>query len=157
MTSPQTLLRWHRELVRRKWTYKRKDRGGRPPLDPAICELILRLGRENRRWGCVRVQGELAKLGVRVSATKIRTLLRRESLGPAPRRSGPTWSEFLRAQASGVLACDLFTVETLFLKTGYMQRDLVENRGWLLRKDFLNGVALGQVRRAMTHPLGVKD
>ncbi len=68
----------------------------------------------------MRIQGELAKLGVRVSATKIRTLLRRESLGPAPRRSGPTWSEFLRAQASGVLACDLFTVETLFLKTLYV-------------------------------------
>ena len=120
MASPQTLLRWHRELIRRKWTYKRKDRGGRPPLDPATRELIIRLARENRRWGCVRIQGELAKLGVRVSATKIRTLLRREGLGPAPRRSGPTWSEFLRAQASGVLACDLFTVETLFLKTLYV-------------------------------------
>jgi len=68
----------------------------------------------------MRIQGELAKLGIRVSATKIRTLLRREGLGPAPRRSGPTWSEFLRAQARGVLACDFFTVETLFLKTLYV-------------------------------------
>jgi putative transposase len=120
MVSPQTLLRWHRELVRRKWTYKRRRASGRPPLDSDICELILRLARENRRWGCVRIQGELAKLGIRVSATRIRTLLRREGLGPAPRRSGPTWSEFLRAQARGVLACDLFTVETLFLKTLYV-------------------------------------
>ena len=110
MVSPQTLLRWHRELVRRKWTYRRKRRVG-PPLDAAACELILRLARENRRWACVRIQGELAKLGIRVSATTIRTLLRRHGLGPAPRRSGPTWSQFLRAQAHGILACDFFTVE----------------------------------------------
>lgn len=120
MLSPQTLLRWHRELVRRKWTYRRKHRVGRPPLDPAACELILRLARENRRWGCVRIQGELAKLGIRVSATTIRALLRRHGLGPAPRRSGPTWSQFLRAQAHGILACDFFTVETVFLKTLYV-------------------------------------
>jgi putative transposase len=93
---------------------------GRPPLGPAACELILRVARENQRWGCVRIQGELAKLGVRVSATSIRTLLRRHGLGPAPRRSGPTWSQFLRAQAHGILACDFFTVETVLLKTLYI-------------------------------------
>ena len=120
MVSPQTLLRWHRELVRRKWTYRRKPRGGRPPLDAATCEVILRIARENRRWGCVRIQGELAKLGIRVSATTIRTLLRHHGLGPAPRRSGPSWSQFLRAQADGILACDFFTVETVFLKTLYV-------------------------------------
>jgi putative transposase len=120
MLSPQTLVRWHRELVRRKWTYRRKRRGGRPPLDAADCEVILRLARENRRWGCVRIQGELAKLGIRVSATTIRTLLRHHGLGPAPRRSGPSWSQFLRAQADAILACDFFTVETVFLKTLYV-------------------------------------
>jgi putative transposase len=120
LVSPQTLLRWHRELVRRKWTYNRKRACGRPPLDSDTRELILRLGRENRTWGCIRIQGELAKLGIRVSATTIRTLLRREGLGPAPRRSGSTWSEFLRAQARGVLACDFFTAETVFLKTLYV-------------------------------------
>jgi putative transposase len=120
MVSPPTLLRWHRELVRRKWTYRRKPVGGRPPLDPNTRELILRLGQKNRTWGCMRIQGELAKLGIRVSATSIRTLLRREGLGPSPRRSGPSWSEFLRAQARGILACDFFTVETLFLKTLYV-------------------------------------
>jgi len=120
LLSPQTLLRWHRELVRRKWTYRRKHSVGRPPLDPAACEVILRLARENQRWGCVRIQGELAKLGIRVSATTIRTLLRRHGLGPAPRRSGPTWSQFLRAQAHGIRACDFFTVETVFLKTLYV-------------------------------------
>ena len=68
----------------------------------------------------MRIQGEIAKLGIRVSATSIRTLLRREGLGPSPRRSGPSWSEFLRAQARGILACDFFTVETLFIKTLYV-------------------------------------
>jgi hypothetical protein len=82
--------------------------------------LFLRLARENRTWGCVRIRGELAKLGIRVSATKIRTLLRRHGLGPAPRRSGPTWAEFLRSQAAGILACDFFAVETIRLKTLYV-------------------------------------
>ena len=104
MVAPQTLLRWHRELVRRKWTFRHR-RGGRPPLDEEAEQLILRLARENRTWGCVRIRGELAKLGIRVSATKIRSLLRRHGLGPAPRRSGPTWAEFLRSQAAGILAC----------------------------------------------------
>jgi putative transposase len=120
MVTPQTLLRWHRELVRRKWTYRRKDRPGRPPLDPDVRNLILRMGRENSRWGCIRIQGELRKLGIRVSATTIRTLLRRHGLGPPARRSGPTWPEFLRNQAHGILACDFFTVETVWLRTLYV-------------------------------------
>jgi putative transposase len=78
------------------------------------------MGRENPRWGCIRIRGELAKLGIRVSATKIRTLLRANGLGPAPRRDGPTWSEFLRAQATGILALDFFTVETIMLQTLYV-------------------------------------
>ena len=65
MVSPQTLLRWHRELVRRKWTYRRKRVGGRPPLDPTTRELILRLGRENRTWGCMRIQGEIGRASCR--------------------------------------------------------------------------------------------
>jgi transposase len=119
LVSPQTLLRWHRELVRRKWTYRRSV-GGRPPIAEDIQDLILRLGRENPRWGCVRIKGELANLGIRVSATAIRTLLRRRGLGPAPRRSGPTWGEFLRAQSQGILAADFFTVETVWLRTLYV-------------------------------------
>lgn len=118
MVTPQTLLRWHRELVWRKWTYPVK-RTGRPPMDPEICELICRMATENSRWGCVRIQGELHGLGIRVGATTIRSLLRRSDLGPAPRRSGASWSEFLRAQATGILACAFFTVETVFLKTLY--------------------------------------
>jgi transposase InsO family protein len=119
IVTPQTLLRWHRELVRRKWTYRRGG-PGRPPVGPELVELICRLARENPRWGCVRIKGELRKLGIRVGATTIRRILRRAGLGPAPRRSGPSWSEFLRAQAKGVIACDFFTVETAFLRTLYV-------------------------------------
>jgi putative transposase len=119
LVSPQTLLRWHRELVRRKWSYRRRS-SGRPPLDPEVRRLVLRLAGENPRWGCVRIQGELRKLGIRVGATTIRMILRRRGLGPAPRRGGPSWSEFLRAQAQGMVACDFFTVETVYLRTLYV-------------------------------------
>jgi putative transposase len=119
VVSPQTLLRWQRELGRRKWTYRRRP-AGRPPLEPEVRELILRMARENPRWGCVRIQGELRKLGLRVGATTIRTLLRQHRLGPAPRRIGPSWAEFLRAQAQGIVACDFFTVETVWLRTLYV-------------------------------------
>jgi hypothetical protein len=119
LVTPQTSLRWHRELVRKKWSYRRRS-AGRPPLDPELRELVLRLGRENPRWGCLRIQGELRKLGLRVGATTIRSLLRRSGLGPAPRRGGPSWSEFLRAQAQGMLACDFFTVETAWVRTLYV-------------------------------------
>jgi putative transposase len=119
LVSPQTLLRWHRELVRRKWTFRGRS-SGRPPLDPAVRELVLRLARENQKWGCVRIQGELRKIGVRVGATTIRSLLRRSGLGPARRRGGPSWAEFLRAQAEAIVACDFFTVETVWLRTLYV-------------------------------------
>jgi transposase InsO family protein len=82
-------------------------------------QLIVGLGRENRRWGCVRIQGELRKLGIRVSASSIRRILRRHGLGPVP-RGGPTWSQFLRAQANSVLATDFFTVDTVLLKQLYV-------------------------------------
>ena len=120
LVTPATLLRWHRELVKRKWTYHRTGRPGRPPIDAELRALILRLARENPRWGCVRVQGELRKLGIRVGATTVRTLLRAARLGPAPRRAGPTWGQFLRAQAEGIIACDFFTVETAWLRTLYV-------------------------------------
>lgn len=119
LVSPQTLLRWHRELVRRRWNYSHR-RPGRPSVDTATRELVLRMARENPRWGCVRIQGELRKLGIHVGATTVRSLLRRSGLGPAPRRDGPSWSEFLRAQAHGILACDFLTVETLLLRRLYV-------------------------------------
>src|SRR5664280_1067566 len=118
--SAQTLLRWHRELVRRKWTYRRKSRAGRRGIRGEAATLILRLAQENPRWGYRRIEGELRKLGVTVSATAIRSLLRAHGLKPAPRRQGPSWKEFLACQASGILACDFFTVETVWLRTLYV-------------------------------------
>ena len=128
LVSPQTLLRWHRELVARKWTYRRRS-PGRPPIDRELQELVLRLGRENPGWGCVRIQGELRKLGIRVGATTIRSVLRRSGFGPAPRRGGPSWGEFLRAEAQGMLACDFFTVETAWLRTLYVLFFIEHGRG----------------------------
>jgi hypothetical protein len=118
IVRPATLLAWHRQLVKRKWSYRRR-RTGRAPLDGEICRLIARMARDNPRWGYVRIQGELRKLGIRVGASSIKRLLAREGLGPAPRRA-PSWGEFLRTQADGILACDFFTVETAFLKTLYV-------------------------------------
>jgi putative transposase len=115
---PETLLRWHRELVRRKWALFDRRRGsGRPPLPAASRALILQLAEENPRWGYQRIRGELFKLGHPVSATAIRSLLRRHGLPPAPRRAGVSWRAFLRAHTQGVLACDFFTVETIRLQT----------------------------------------
>ena len=117
VVRPETLLRWHRELVRKRWTYRRRGHPGRPPIEPEVRDLIVRLGRENPRWGNQRIRGELMKLEIKISATTIRTILLRHGLYPAPRRAGPTWTEFLRSQAAGILATDFFTVETIRLKT----------------------------------------
>jgi hypothetical protein len=119
LVTPATILRWHRRLVTRKWTQPCR-RGGRPPLDDHLVALILRLARENPRWGYRRIQGELKKLGIRVAATTIRAVLLGNGLGPAPRRASVTWRAFLRAQASGIIATDFFTVETVRLKTLYV-------------------------------------
>ena len=118
---PDTLLRWHRELVRQKWAVFGRRRGpGRPPLAPDLRALILRLARENPTWGHVRIRGELRKLGHAVAASTIQALLRRHRVPPAPRRAGLSWSAFLRAHAAGLLACDFFTVETVRLQTLYV-------------------------------------
>ena len=119
LVTPQTLLRWHRELVRRRWTYRRLG-PGRPRISGEDRELVLRLARENPRWGYQRIAGELAKLGLGVSPSTVRRLLASAGLGPAPRRSGPTWRKFLRQQAASVVACDFFTVETAFLRRYYV-------------------------------------
>jgi hypothetical protein len=112
IVAPQTLVRWHRELVLRKWTYRRRGVPGRPPIDQGLRGLVIRLARENPRWGYRRIEGELRKLGFGVAASTVHSILRAEGLGPAPRRGGPTWREFLKAQAKGIVACDFFTVET---------------------------------------------
>jgi len=86
VVRPETLLRWHRELVRKKWTYRRRGHPGRPPIEPEVRDLVVRLGRENPRWGYQRIRGELMKLEIRISATTVRTILLRHGLHPAPAR-----------------------------------------------------------------------
>ena len=119
LVTPATLLRWHRELVARRWTYPGTG-GDRRGLDQHVVQLVVRLARENPRWGQVRIVGECRKPGIRVCATSVRRILRRHRIKPAPRRGGPTWTAFLRAQAAGVVACDLFTVETVGLARLYV-------------------------------------
>jgi transposase InsO family protein len=118
LVTPATLLRWHRRLVARRWTYG--GRGGRPPIGGEIRELVLRLARENPRWGYQRIAGELNGLGISVSATTVRKILRQAGLGPAGERSGLSWRAFLQAQAKSMLAVDFFTVETISLKRLYV-------------------------------------
>jgi putative transposase len=110
---------WHRALVLKRWTYPHR-RPGRPTLAKETVELICRLAKENPRWGYLRIVGELRKLGVTVSKTSVATVLARHGLPPAPRREGPTWSEFLSAQAKGIVATDFFHVDTVFLRRYYV-------------------------------------
>jgi hypothetical protein len=119
LVTPSTLLRWHRRLVAGAWTYPHRQTG-RPPLDHEVQQLIVRLSSENPRWGYQRIRGELLRLGVRVSATAIRTTLRRHPLDPAPRRAATTWRAILRQQAAGIVACDFFTVDTIWLRRRYV-------------------------------------
>jgi putative transposase len=119
LVKPETLLRWHRRMVAGSWTFPRRGHG-RPPLDDDFQQLIVRLAQENPRWSYQRIQGELLRLGVQVSATAIRTTLRRHRLGPAPRRASTTWRAFLRQQAAGIIACDFFTVDTVWLRRLYV-------------------------------------
>ena len=117
--TPETLVGWHRRMVARRWTYPHR-RPGRPPMDPEIAALIVRLARENPQWGYQRIQGELAGLGVAVSASTVRNVMIRHHLDPAPRRDTTTWAAFLRTQAASVLACDFLTVDTVFLTRLYV-------------------------------------
>ena len=116
---PDTLLRWHRQLVARRWTYSHM-KPGRPPLEPSAGVLILRLARENPHWGYRRIVGELKGLGVMVSPTTVRKVLIEAGVPPAPERARPSWRAFLRQQAATTLACDFLTVETAFLRRTYV-------------------------------------
>jgi len=105
---PETLLRWHRRMVARRWAYPHRQ-PGRPPISREVRELILRLARENPSWGYLRIVGELRKLGIAVSATSVRNILLSAGLPPAPRRDPQSWRSFLRAHGESILACDFFS------------------------------------------------
>jgi putative transposase len=118
--APATILRWHRWLVARKWTYTDRRRPGRPPTGVSIKTLILRMARENPNWGHRRIQGELARLGYTIAASTVWEILNAAGMDPAPRRVGPTWRQFLTAQAHAIIACDFLVVETVLLKRLYV-------------------------------------
>jgi putative transposase len=117
--SPTTLLRWHRQLVARRWTHARRS-VGRPRTSNGISHLVLRLARENPTWGYRRIHGELVGLGIRIAPSTIWAILRRQGIQPAPRRAELSWSQFLRAQASAIVACDFLTVDTVWLRRLYV-------------------------------------
>lgn len=122
IVTAETLLRWHRQLVARHWTYpsKTKPAGGRPRTSAVVRNLVIRFARENPTWGYRRIHGELVGLGYRVCPATVWNILRKAGLDPAPRRSGPSWREFCRAQATTMLACDFFTVDTVLLRRIYV-------------------------------------
>jgi len=119
LVSPRTLLRWHARLVARRWKYPQR-RPGRPPTATPIRTLVLRMARENPGWGYRRIRGELAGLGHPIAASTVWAILKAAGLDPAPRRSGPTWQQFLAAQAHAILAVDFAHVDTVFLRRLYL-------------------------------------
>jgi len=119
LVQPATLLRWHRDLLARRWTYPQR-RPGRPATTQVVRELVLRMVRENPTLGYRRIHGELLGLGHRVAPSTVWLILKRSGLDPAPRRAGPTWTQFLAAQAAGILATDFFHVDTVLLRRIYV-------------------------------------
>ena len=118
--KPETLLKWHRELVKRKWTFQHRKRGGRPRIDPELEALILRMAQENPRWGSKRIHGELVKLGFDLDKKTVWNMLKRNGILPSTQRSRSSWRTFLKHYKEQILACDFFTVETITLKRLYV-------------------------------------
>jgi putative transposase len=130
LVSPRTLLRWHHQLVGRRWTFPHR-RPGRPPTAPAIRAMVLRMARENPRWGYRRIQGELVGLGPAIAASTVWKMLKDAGLDPAPRRDGPTWRQFLSAQAHAILAVDFAHVDIVFLRRLYILVLIEHGRRWV--------------------------
>jgi putative transposase len=121
VVTPETVLRWHRDIVRRRWAAKSKpSRPGRPPTHRNVRGLVLRLARENPAWGYRRIHGELAGLGLPLAPSTVWEILHRAGISPAPRRTGPTWAQFLHGQAAAILATDFFHVDLLDGTTAYV-------------------------------------
>jgi putative transposase len=117
--TPETLLRWHRDLIRRHWTNPHRP-PGRPSIPPQLRQLILRIAAENPTWGYRRIHGELTRLGYKLAPSTVWLLLNRAGIDPAPRRAGLTWRQFLSAQAEGIVACDFFHIDTVLLRRLYV-------------------------------------
>ena len=114
LVTPDTILRWHRDIVRGRWAARSmRGKTGRPATRRNTRALVLRLARENPGWGYRRIHGELAGLGVKVAPSTAWEILKNAGIDPAPRRTGPTWSQFLRSRADAILACDFFTADLL--------------------------------------------
>jgi putative transposase len=113
IVAPDTVLRWHRDLLRQRWARRSVPKNGRPRTHRNIKALVLRLAKENPAWGYRRIHGELAGLGVKVAASTVWEILKRAGVDPAPRRGTVTWADFLRSQAEGILAADFFTADLL--------------------------------------------
>jgi putative transposase len=118
--TPATLLAWHRKLAARKYDTSKRRKPGRPPTTRSIAGLAVRLAKENPLWGCRRIGGELTKLGIAVGPSTVYEILRAAGIDPEPRRAGPTWRQFLHAQAAGKLAVDFMHVDTVLLKRLYV-------------------------------------
>ena len=114
IVTPGTIMRWHRDIVRRRWArISRRGRSGRPPVHRNVRSMVLLLAGENESWGYRRIHGELAGLGITVAPSTVWQILKNAGIGPAPRRDGPGSAEFLRPQAQGILALDFFTADLL--------------------------------------------
>ncbi|MDH6580521.1 integrase core domain-containing protein [Kitasatospora sp. MAP5-34] len=170
--TPGTLLAWHRRFIAAKWDYgARRTRTGRPPTKTAVKNLVLRLARDNAGWGHRRIQGELARLGHPIAASTVWEILRAAGIDPAPRRAGPTWREFLTAQAEGILAVDFFYLDTVlghrlyalaFLEHGTRRLHIAgvtahPTRGWAVRQARNVAADLGTRMEALRFVLRDRD
>jgi hypothetical protein len=119
--SPRTVIHWHNELVKRKWTHVQKNKGRRQRINPDLAALILRRARQNNSWGFGKIAGELIKLGIILSESTVRNVFNRHGIVPAPVRAGAIgWRHLMNHSESQILACDVLTVENLFINTLYV-------------------------------------
>jgi putative transposase len=118
--TPATLLAWHRKLAATTYDTSKRRKPGRPPTVPSIARLVVRLAKENPSWGYRRIHGEVTKLGLAIAPSTVWEILHAAGIDPAPRRSGPTWRQFLHAQAAGILAVDFLHADTVLLNRLYV-------------------------------------
>jgi transposase len=155
LVRPETILRWHSAFVSRRWTYPRSQ--GRPSTAVEIRQFVVRLAKENATLAYRRIQGELKRIGIAIAPSTVWSILKREGIDPAPRRKGPSWKEFLRSQAEGIIACDFVAVDTAFLRRFYALLFIeIATRSALGGRDvqtqrLLGDAASAQSRRPMGH------